>query len=145
MTAITTTTEAPRASAAHVSGRLMAMGTLFVAGTLYVQRTSSGTLQYVLPMVQRDGHGVMSVTAIWAGPAAESFVHQHRAHIKPGKALEVTFERLFVHCNALHGILSTAVLAPDRWPARADHAGGAAATATGSHTTTIASKEDTPA
>lgn len=138
MNAITTTAEAPRASAAHVSGRLMAMGTLFLSGSLYVQRTSSGTLQYVLPMVQRDGQGVMGVTAIWAGPAADSFVHQHRAHIKPGKALDVTFERLFVHSNELHGILSTAVLAPDRWPARADHAAGAAAT-------TTTNKEETPA
>lgn len=124
-------------TSAHVSGRLMAMGTLFVAGTLYTQRTSIGKLQYVLPMVQRDGQGVMGVTGIWSGPAADSFVHMHRAHIKPGKALDVTFTRLFVHSNELHGILSTAVLAPDRWPARVDnHAAGGAAPGNSSTTTT---------
>lgn len=101
------------------SGRLTAMGTLFLSAPVYQQMTSAGAQQYVLPMVQRDGMGVMSVVGIWLGAAADSFMHLHRAALKPGKALDVTFERVFVHRNELHGIVSTCVMAPDRWPARA--------------------------
>lgn len=100
------------------SGRLMAMGTLFMAGSIYTQRTSGGDMQYVLPMVQRDGAGVMSVTAIWLGAAAESFMRMHRGRCKPGQPLAVTFERLFCHRNELHGIVATASLAPGRWEGR---------------------------
>jgi len=100
------------------TGRLMAMGTLFMAGSIYTQRTSGGDMQYVLPMVQRDGAGVMSVTAIWLGPAAESFMRMHRGHCKPGQPLAMTFERLFCHRNELHGIVATASLAPGRWEGR---------------------------
>lgn len=105
-------------SANPTTGRLMAMGTLFVAGPVYQQRTSGDELQYVLPMVQRDGAGVMSVTAIWLGAAADSFMRLHRPACKPGKALDVTFSRLFCHKNELHGIVQTCSLAPDRWPER---------------------------
>ena len=104
------------------SGRLMAMGTLFMAGSIYTQRTSGGDMQYVLPMVQRDGAGVMAVIAIWLGAAAQSFMHLHRGDLKPGKALDVTFKRIFVHGNELHGIVDACVLAPDRWPARGQQA-----------------------
>jgi len=102
----------------HRSGRLTAMGTLFLSAPVYQQMTSAGAQQYVLPMVQRDGMGVMSVVGIWLGPAADSFMHLHRSELKPGKALDVTFERVFVHRNELHGIVLSCVLAPDRWPAR---------------------------
>lgn len=101
------------------SGRLTAMGTLFLSAPVYQQMTTAGAQQYVMPMVQRDGMGVMSVVGIWLGAAADSFMHLHRATLKPGKALDVTFERVFVHRNELHGIVSTCVIAPDRWPARA--------------------------
>jgi len=100
------------------SGRLMAMGTLFLSGPVYEQLTSTGASQYVLPMVQRDGAGVMTVVGIWLGAEADCFMRAHRLQLKAGKALDVTFERLFVHRNELHGIVSTCVLAPDRWPAR---------------------------
>jgi len=100
------------------AGRLMAMGTLFMAGSIYTQRTSGGDMQYVMPMVQRDGAGVMSVTAIWLGTSAESFMRLHRSDCKPGQPLAVTFERLFCHRNELHGIVSTASLAPGRWEGR---------------------------
>ena len=103
----------------HRSGRLTAMGTLFLSAPVYQQMTSGGTQQYVLPMVQRDGAGVMSVVGIWLGTAADSFMSMHRAELKPGKALDITFERVFVHRNELHGIILSCVLAPDRWPARA--------------------------
>jgi hypothetical protein len=102
----------------HRSGRLTAMGTLFLSAPVYQQMTSGGSQQYVLPMVQRDGMGVMSVVGIWLGPAADSFMSMHRGALKPGKALDVTFERVFVHRNELHGIILSCVLAPDRWPAR---------------------------
>jgi len=100
------------------SGRLMAMGTLFVSGPVYQQRTSAGDLQYVLPLVQRDGAGVMSVTAIWLGPAADSFMSLHRGHCKPGQPLTITFDRIFCHRNELHGIVGTCALAPGRWEGR---------------------------
>lgn len=110
------------------TGRLMAMGTLFVSGPIYEQRTSAGELQYVLPLVQRDGAGVMSVTAIWLGPAADNFMNLHRGHCKPGQPLSITFDRLFCHRNELHGIVGTCTLAPGRWEGRG--AGGT------DHTTT---------
>lgn len=102
----------------HRSGRLTAMGTLFLSAQVYQQMTSGGSQQYVLPMVQRDGMGVMSVVGIWLGPAADSFMAQYRGELKPGKALDITFDRVFVHRNELHGIILSCVLAPDRWPAR---------------------------
>lgn len=103
------------------AGRLMAMGTLFVSGPIYQQRTSAGDLQYVLPLVQRDGVGVMSVTAIWIGPAADSWMRAHRAHCKPGQPLAITFERIFCHRNELCGVISTCTLAPGRWEGRSSN------------------------
>ena len=103
----------------HRSGRLTAMGTLFLSAPVYQQMTSGGSQQYVLPMVQRDGVGVMSVVGIWLGAAADSFMTLHRGDLKPGKALDITFERLFAHRNEIHGVILSCVLAPDRWPARA--------------------------
>ena len=102
----------------HRSGRLTAMGTLFLSARVYQQMTSGGSQQYLLPLVQRDGMGMMSVVGIWLGPAADSFMSMHRGALKPGKALDVTFERVFVHRNELHGIILSCVLAPDRWPVR---------------------------
>ena len=106
--------------ASQPTGRLTGMGTLFVSGPIYEQRTSAGEMQYVLPLVQRDGAGVMTVVGIWLGAAADSFMHLHRAVVKPGRALDITFNRLFVHGNEIHGVVETCVLAPDRWPARGD-------------------------
>ena len=103
----------------HCTGRLQAMGTLFLCAPVYQQRTSAGDMQYVLPMVQRDGAGISSVVGIWLGADADSFMHMHRPMLRAGRALDITFTRIFVHRNELHGIVSTCVLAPDRWPARA--------------------------
>ena len=100
------------------SGRLMAMGTLFMSGPVYCQLTSTGAHQYVLPMLQRDGVGVTKVVGIWLGAEADSFMRLHRPQLKAGRALDLTFERVFSLNNDLHGIVSTCVLAPDRWPAR---------------------------
>jgi hypothetical protein len=100
------------------SGRLMAMGTLFLSGPVYCQLTSTGSHQYVLPMLQRDGVGVTKVVGIWLGAEADSFMRVHRPQLKAGRALDLTFERVFSLNNDLHGIVSTCVLAPDRWPAR---------------------------
>jgi hypothetical protein len=103
----------------HRSGRLMAMGTLFLSGPVYSQLTSTGDHQYVLPMLQRDGLGVTKVVGIWIGAEADSFMRQHRPQLKAGRALDLTFDKVFPLHNELHGNVSTCVLAPDRWPARA--------------------------
>ncbi len=100
------------------SGRLMAMGTLFLSGPVYCQLTSSGAHQYVLPMLQRDSVGVTKVVGIWLGAEADAFMREHRPQLKAGRALDLTFEKVFSLNNELHGIVSTCVLAPDRWPAR---------------------------
>lgn len=101
------------------SGRLMAMGTLFLSGPVYCQLTSTGAHQYVLPMLQRDSVGVTKVVGIWLGAEADAFMREHRPQLKAGRALDLTFERVFSLNNELHGIVSTCVLAADRWPARA--------------------------
>lgn len=101
------------------SGRLMAMGTLFLSGPVYCQITSAGRQQYVLPLLQRDNVGVTKVVGIWLGAEADSFMREHRPQLKAGRALDLTFEKVFSLNNEIHGIVSTCVLAPDRWPARA--------------------------
>jgi hypothetical protein len=101
-------------------GELTGQGTLFMRGSIYEQRTSSGELQLVFPLLERRGSGVQQLTAIWKGADAEIFYRQHGSAIKAGKALAFTFSRLFCHSNELHAIVYTCCLAPDRWQAERD-------------------------
>lgn len=116
------------------SGRLMAMGTLFVSGPVYQQRTSDGDLQYLMPMVQRVGMGVREVIAIWIGPAAETFMRQHRSQCRPGQPLNITSDDVFCHSNKLHLHITTCTLAPGRWEGRSGNT---------NHTTTINNEDMT--
>ena len=64
---------APAAPARLPTGTLMAHGILFLRSGVYRQLDAAGDTQYILPMVQRDGRGVMLVSGIWSGAAADSF------------------------------------------------------------------------
>lgn len=104
------------------SGTLMAMGVLFMTSTPYSSwDPAKNRHQYILPLVQRDGRGHMSVVALWAGPDAESFMRLHTGLLKPGRALTVTFRRIFAHNNQIHGLVQCASLAPDRWETHQRH------------------------
>lgn len=99
-----------------VTGTLMAMGVLFLQSVPYSSWDAARQRhQYILPLVQRDGRGHMTVVALWAGSEAESFMRLHRATLKAGRALSVTFRRIFAHNNQIHGLVQCASLAPDRW------------------------------
>jgi hypothetical protein len=98
------------------SGTLAAMGVLFMTSTPYSSwDPAKSRQQYILPLVQRDGRGHMTVVALWAGPDAESFMRLHTGLLKPGRALTVTFRRIFALNNQIHGLVQCASLAPDRW------------------------------
>ena len=99
-------------------GQLTATGTLFLRGAPYPERTGDGRIQYVLPLIERRGQGVQTMVGLWIGPAADSFMHQHAAALKPGQPLSLTFERLFVHANEIWGSVYAASLAPGRWESR---------------------------
>ena len=112
------------------SGELTAQGTLFMRASIYEQRTSSGELQLVFPLLERRGSGVQHVTAIWKGVDAQTFYRAHGSTIKAGKALSFTFSRLFCHNNELHAIVYTCSLAPDRWETAHGDASHASTTST---------------
>jgi len=108
--------DAPELVSHRPTGTLMAMGVLFMQSVPYSSWDATRQRQqYILPLVQRDGRGHMTVVALWAGPEAESFMRLHRATLKPGRALSVTFRRIFAHNNQIHGLVQCASLAPDRW------------------------------
>lgn len=117
----------PRASdeapVAHTpTGTLMALGVLFMQSTPYSSwDAAKQRQQYILPLVQRDGRGHMTVVALWSGPEAESFMRLHRGVLKPGRALTVSFRRIFAHNNQIHGLVQCASLAPDRWETHQRH------------------------
>lgn len=98
-------------------GELTASGTLFMRGSVYPQRTSTGEVQYLFPLIERRGLGVQNVTGVWSGVEAETFVNSLGATLKAGAPLSITFRRLFVHNNELHGVIYSASLAPGRWEA----------------------------
>ena len=104
-------------------GELTGQGTLFLRANPYTARTRAGDTVHTLMCVERRGAGVQHLTALWSGPAADSFMHQHAAALKPGKGIAFTFSRFWVLNNELHATVYTASLAPDRWqdhiPARA--------------------------
>lgn len=109
------------------AGQLIAQGTLFLRGAVYRALTSAGETQYTLPLLERRGAGVQHVTALWTGAVASSFMAAHGDALKPGKALEITFERIFAHNNEIHGVIYSATLAPDRWQSSRQAAAGEAA------------------
>lgn len=101
------------------SGRLMAMGTLFICAPVYEAFDPSRQLrQWEIHLRENNGPSKQKVIALWSGPAAESFMRMHRAACKPGQPLQLTFERIFPLHNELHGIVATASLAPGRWEGR---------------------------
>lgn len=100
-------------------GELRAHGILFLRARPYLARTSGGEQQVILPLLERRATGTTNLTAVWTGPAADSFVTQHGDALKAGTALEITLTRLRVHDNELHGVIYTATLAPARWAAHA--------------------------
>lgn len=101
------------------SGRLMAMGTLFICAPVYEAFDPTRQLrQWEIHLRENFGASKQKVIALWSGPAAESFMRMHRPACKPGQPLELTFERIFPLHNELHGIVATASLAPGRWEGR---------------------------
>lgn len=105
------------------TGELTGQATLFLRANIYRQRTSAGDEQLLFSLVERRGRGVQLVTALWAGPAAESFFKLCGAACKPGKAIAFTFSRITVHNGELLCIVHTATLAPDRWGTESPGAG----------------------
>jgi len=107
----------------------MAHGILFLRSGVYRQLDAAGDTQYILPMVQRDGRGVMLVSGIWSGAAADSFYRlcgpMGRNLLKAGCALDVCLRRVFPFHGELHGHVDTVSLAPTRWEAPAPAAGDA--------------------
>lgn len=106
-------------------GELTASGTLFMRGSVYPQRTSTGEVQYLFPLIERRGLGVQAVTGVWSGVEAETFVNGLGAALKAGTPLAITFRRLFCHNNELHGVIYSASLAPGRWESPAPKAAAA--------------------
>lgn len=100
-------------------GELRAHGILFLRARPYFARTSGGEQQVILRLLERRATGTTNLTAVWTGPAADSFVAQHGDTLKPGCALELTLTRMRVHDNELHGVIYAASLAPARWEAHA--------------------------
>ncbi len=100
------------------AGRLVTSGIVFLRGTVYHARTSAGEEQYIFPVVERLATGVKTYTLIWTGPEAATFVKQHGAVLKPGKAIDVCLHSLFHLNNEPHYVIYTATLAPDRWETR---------------------------
>lgn len=100
-------------------GEVVACAILFLRKPPYTARTSGGELQIILDLMERTKDGDTKWKAVWTGPAAESFLRQHEAALKPGCALNLTLTRLRARDNELHGVIYAAILAPARWPARA--------------------------
>lgn len=100
-------------------GELRAHGILFLRARPYFARTSGGEQQVILRLLERRATGTTNLTAVWTGPAADSFVAQHGDTLKPGCALELTLTRMRVHDNELHGVIYAASHAPARWEAHA--------------------------
>ncbi len=111
----TTTHPTPPAEAEAHAGELTAQGTLFMRSTIYPQRTSTGAVQYMLPLLERRGAGVLRLTATWVGPAADEFYKTHGLNIKAGTALDCTFSRIYCHNNELHAVVKTCHPAAARW------------------------------
>ena len=60
-------------------GELRAHGILFLRARPYFARTSGGEQQVILRLLERRATGTTNLTAVWTGPAADSFVAQHGA------------------------------------------------------------------
>ena len=93
------------------SGRLMAMGTLFICAPVYEAFDPTRQLrQWEIHLRENFGASKQKVIALWSGPAAESFMRMHRPACKPGQPLELTFERIFPLHNELHGITPRSIV-----------------------------------
>lgn len=78
---------------------MRASGLLFLSRTR-PQANTSNSGEFVLQLHAYDRiaqHQVESWVVLWSGPQAQAFWEQHRHHLIPGSAVEVTADRLRSH------------------------------------------------
>lgn len=103
---------------------MKASGLFFLTGrpSIVNTRDAAGVTrkEWLFPLCERDGgKGVYPITGVWLGTEAAMFVRTHAARLKAGQALNLEFSRVRPNGAVLICRMTSAALAPDRWPVTA--------------------------